>query len=70
MDRIRVPEDTHEGYRLEGGITVVPRAAIRRYGMDYLRHLFPDSSIHAAEDLITSDPADGQVRPETPGGQP
>lgn len=67
---IRIPEDTLTGYRLAGGQTVVTRAVITKYGIEYLRYIFPDSTIHAVEDLLPLMDEDGQDRPETPGGQP
>lgn len=65
---IRTPEDTGRGFRLTAGMTVLSRRAVEDYGLDLLRRIFPDSEILIAEDLLESDPSDGQVRPETPGG--
>jgi hypothetical protein len=66
--QIRIPEDTFQGYRMADGYTVLPKSTIDHYGIDLIKYLFPDSVI-VAFDLIESDEEDGQVRPETPGGQ-
>jgi hypothetical protein len=67
---IRIPEDTLQGYRLTEAETVVSRAAVQRYGIEYLKHIFGTTTIHIAEDLLASWDEDGKDRPETPGGQP
>lgn len=69
MSRIRIPEDTGEGFRFADGYAVFPRKTIEKYGIEFLRYLCPHSTILAAEDLLPSVP-DGPGADETPGGQP
>jgi hypothetical protein len=77
---IHIPEYTGEGFRMSDSIigyvhkgeTWIPASAVRAYGLDLIKRIFPNSDIHIVEveDLLESDPSDGQVRPETPGGHP